>query len=194
MNPNTGKRERIHVDLATLYPTPDVQGSELSFEEVWAMNKGWLNRSWDEEPSADENMPLDENSPEAFAAGRSGGVEALSEGVAEKLVIHRDPGPAMYDENGAAKEAPRVAGEKLMIHRDPEPAIYDENGAAKQAPKVVGEKLMIHRDSGPAMYDENGAVKEAPRGKPKKIRRMEVNETQTSELLNKRLILGGIPR
>ena len=207
MNPNTGKRERIFVDLATLYPTPDVQGSELSFEEVWAMNKGWLNKDWDEEPSVDENMQFDENAPEAYEAGRAGGVEALSKGVAEKLVIHRDAGPGMHDENSAAKPKPageklmihrdpepavydensapkparKAAGEKLMIHRDPEPAMYDENSAPKQAPKPVGQKLMIHRDSEPAMYDENGAVKEAPRGKPKKIRRMEVNETQTSE-------------
>lgn len=220
MNPNTGKRERIHVDLATLYPTPDVQGSELSFEEVWAMNKGWLNRNWDEEPSGDEDMQLDENAPEAFGAGRAEGVEALSEGVAEKLVIHRDTSPAMhgengavkgvpkaageklmihrdaepamYDENSAAKPARKAAGDKLMIHRDPEPAMYDENGPPRQAPKVVGEKLMIHRDSEPAMYDENGAVKEAPKGKPRKIRRMEVNETQTSELLYKRFNLGGM--
>ena len=126
VNPNTGKRERIHVDLATLYPTPDVQGSELSFEEIWARNRGWLDHSWEEEASADENMQLDENSPEVFAAGRGARVDAISKGVSGKLVIHRDADPAMYDENGAVQQAPRG-------------------------------------------------------GKPKKIRRMEVNATQTSE-------------
>lgn len=126
VNPNTGKRERIHVDLATLYPTPDVQGSELSFEEVWAKNRGWLDHSWEDEPSTDENMPLDENSPHAFAAAHSARVDALGKGVAEKLVIHRDPDPAMYDENGAVQQAPKA-------------------------------------------------------GKSKKVRRMEVNETQTSK-------------
>lgn len=134
VNPNTGKRERILVDLATLYPTPDVQGSELSFEEIWARNRGWLDHSW-EESSADENAPFDENSPDAFAAGHGAGVDALSKGVSEKLVIHRDPEPAMYDENGAVQQAPRG-------------------------------------------------------GKPKKIRRMEVNETQTSKPPIKCLSLG----
>lgn len=126
VNPNTGKRERIYVDLATLYPTPDVQGSELSFEEVWAKNRGWLDHSWDEESRAEENMSLDENSPHAFAAAHSARVDALGKGVEQKLVIHQDPDPAMYDENGAIQQAPRGS-------------------------------------------------------KPKKIRRMEVNETQTSE-------------
>lgn len=126
VNPNTGKKERIHVDLATLYPTPDVQGSELSFEEVWAKNRGWLDHSWDKEPGADENMPFDENSPEAFTAGHDARVDAISKGVSQRLVIHRDPDPAMYDENGAVQRAPKG-------------------------------------------------------GKPKKIRRMEMNETQTSK-------------
>jgi checkpoint serine/threonine-protein kinase len=129
MNPNTGKRERIYVDLATLYPTPDVPGSELSFEEVWARNRGWLDDT-EEEADSDEHMQMDENSPQVLEDKHAATVDVISQRVTESLVIHRDA------------------------------------------------------DAGPSMYDENGAVREAPRAaKSKKVRRMEANETQISELL-----------
>ncbi|PKS06585.1 hypothetical protein jhhlp_007333 [Lomentospora prolificans] len=164
INPNTGKKERIFVDLATLYPTPSEAGTELSFEEVWAMNQGWLDRSWDEEPVVDENGPFDENSPHV--------VDAISRDV-EKLVIHRDAENAGSSGKGKmmihrdTENESRRSKEKMMIHRDAE----GEN-------RPVKEKLVIHRDT--EMYDENGAVKEKPRGanKSKKSRMMEVNETQ----------------
>ncbi|KKA30769.1 hypothetical protein TD95_004649, partial [Thielaviopsis punctulata] len=61
MNPRTGKMERIFVDLEMIYPEPDVPGTELSFEEVWARNRGWLGKEWDEEPShMDMEMEADE--------------------------------------------------------------------------------------------------------------------------------------
>lgn len=117
MNPNTGKRERIYVDLATLYPTPDVPGSELSFEEVYARNRGWLDQAWDDASNPDVNMQLDdENSPHAFADEHAASVDAMSRVVTEKLVIHRDDAPAMYDENGAVKEVPR-GGKSKKIKR-----------------------------------------------------------------------------
>lgn len=111
MNPNTGKKERIFVDLATLYPTPNEAGTELSFEEIWAMNRGWLDRSWEEESVMDENVLFDdENSPHVFG-GHASRVETMSRGV-EKLVIHRDVG--VYDENGAVMEKPRASKSKKI--------------------------------------------------------------------------------
>ncbi|SPN96972.1 related to mitotic checkpoint serine/threonine protein kinase [Cephalotrichum gorgonifer] len=177
VNPVTGKRERIFVDLATLYPTPEIPGSELSFEEIWARNRGWLDRPRDEEESdMDESVQNDENSPLAFASsGHGAGVDTKGRGAVGKLAIHRDPAPAMYDENSAGRGATgKGVSQKLVIHRDSENDV--RGGASRGAP----QKLAIHQDSAPAMYDENGAVMEAPRvGKSKKMRRMEVNETQT---------------
>ncbi|KAH6650165.1 Mad3/BUB1 homology region 1-domain-containing protein [Chaetomium tenue] len=88
VNPANGKRERVFVDLRMIYPTPDEPGTELSFEEVWAANKGWLGHEWeDEEPSsfADENS--------------MGEVNSLADRVSQKLTIHRDV--LRLDENGA---------------------------------------------------------------------------------------------
>ncbi|KAK4105286.1 hypothetical protein N658DRAFT_491744 [Parathielavia hyrcaniae] len=88
VNPANGKRERVFVNLRAIYPTPDEPGTELSFEEIWAANRGWLARDWEDEelPSfADENCP-----PE---------VATLAHSVSEKLAIRHDV--IRLDENGA---------------------------------------------------------------------------------------------
>ncbi|KAL2178865.1 Mad3/BUB1 homology region 1-domain-containing protein [Thermothelomyces heterothallicus CBS 202.75] len=88
VNPTTGKRERVFVDLRAVYPTPDEPGTELSFEEVWAANRGWLGHEWeDEEPP----RVSDENSAAA--------VSALADSVSQKLAVHHDV--LRLDENGA---------------------------------------------------------------------------------------------
>jgi len=108
INPQNGKRERIHVNLEAVYPTPEEPGTELSFEELWAANRGWLDVLWDEEDTVDEqHRQTDENSPP---------IEVLSRAVKQKLVIHRDL--VALDENGALKSfsSPKPAkGRKKKI-------------------------------------------------------------------------------
>lgn len=80
----TGKKEYIFVDLAAVYPTPDEPGTEVSFEEIMAANRGWLDYAWEEEEEEQqENVPMQIDE-----------IEEIS-----KLAIHRDT--VMYDENGA---------------------------------------------------------------------------------------------
>ncbi|KAK6864419.1 hypothetical protein PG995_000947 [Apiospora arundinis] len=99
VNPANGKREQIFVNLEAVYPTPEEPGTELSFEELWAASRGWLDARWDEDSFADyqdhqqQNQPSDENSPP--------NVEALTKKVATKLAIHQDV--VELDENGVAK-------------------------------------------------------------------------------------------
>ena len=86
--------------MEAIYPTPEVPGTELSFEELWAANQGWLDVAWDDESIAgaeDEQAPTDENNPN---------VDLLSRKVAEKLVVHQDA--LMLDENGAVKDQARA--------------------------------------------------------------------------------------
>lgn len=92
VNPTTGKRERVFVDLRAVYPTPDEPGTELSFEEVWAANRGWLGHEWpdevlpsSEEPAAAVGVFPDENAPPL--------------GGSQKLTVHHDV--IRLDENGA---------------------------------------------------------------------------------------------
>jgi checkpoint serine/threonine-protein kinase len=83
VNTQNGKRERIYVNLREVYPTPNVPGSERSFEEIWAANHGWLDQVWDDEP------------PETAAAD-----PVLADDLAdEKFHVHTDV--VMLDENGA---------------------------------------------------------------------------------------------
>lgn len=64
INPANGKKERVFVDLQAVYPSPEEPGTELSFEEIWATNRGWLDQTWDDEPVVD--FPVhDENSSRA---------------------------------------------------------------------------------------------------------------------------------
>ncbi|KAI0483028.1 hypothetical protein GGR56DRAFT_686193 [Xylariaceae sp. FL0804] len=105
VNPQSGKRERIFVQLEAIYPTPEEPGTELSFEELWAASRGWLDVNWDDESIVErQGAPADENVPE---------VDLLSRRVAEKLVVHQDV--AMFDENGAIKEQPKAKGRKKKV-------------------------------------------------------------------------------
>lgn len=91
MNPNNGKRERVFVDLRAVYPTPENPGSERSFEEVWAANRGWLDQTWDDDVAEADCAGQDDNTPPD--------VDLLADSVAEKLVVHHDV--VTLDENGA---------------------------------------------------------------------------------------------
>lgn len=104
VHPQTGKRERIFVDLATVYPTPEEAGTELSFEEVMAANRGWLDHGWDDE-SFDISLI-----PEPVDVGD---VERLTKDVGTKLVIHRDTTASVpVDENGAPIKPSKPRGGK----------------------------------------------------------------------------------
>lgn len=154
VHPQTGKKERVFVDLAAIYPTPEEQGTELSFEEIIAGNRGWLDCAWEDE-SIDEKLVAEP----VFVPLRD--IEEISKGTGQKLVIRQDP--IHYDENFVSEPV-------LVPLRD-----------AEEISKGVGQKLVIHQDS--VHYDENGAVMEQPRaprgGKKKKV--IEVNETQISK-------------
>lgn len=92
-HPQTGKRERIFVDLAAIYPTPEEPGTELSFEEVIAAHRGWLDRMWDTDYGHQDHMvPLRD-------------VDILPQETAEGLIIDGDP--MDLDENGVVNEKPR---------------------------------------------------------------------------------------
>lgn len=94
VHPQTGKKEYIFVDLEAIYPTPDEPGSELSFEEVIAAHRGWLDQTWD-----------DENVDESIVAEQLDGyreMKKISRGVDTMLSIHRDE--VLLDENGDIRQ------------------------------------------------------------------------------------------
>ena len=101
VNPANGKKERVFVDLQAVYPSPEEPGTELSFEEIWAANRGWLDCTW-EDDVPDELPAIKEIKPSA--------VDILTEAVSQKLVVHHDV--VMLDENGRIQNYPREGRSK----------------------------------------------------------------------------------
>ncbi|OJJ45422.1 hypothetical protein ASPZODRAFT_134075 [Penicilliopsis zonata CBS 506.65] len=46
INPRSGRRERVFVDLEAVYPDRRNPNHEISFEELRAMNRGWMDMDW----------------------------------------------------------------------------------------------------------------------------------------------------
>ncbi|ORY62312.1 Mad3/BUB1 homology region 1-domain-containing protein [Pseudomassariella vexata] len=100
VNPASGKRERVFVNLEAVYPTPEEPGTELSFEELWAASRGWLDTCWDNNSVADDDDGEEEEEEEEATK-----INVLSQKIATKLVVHQDV--VMLDENGAVKDQPK---------------------------------------------------------------------------------------
>ena len=130
VNPSNGKKERVFVDLRAVYPTPDEPGTELSFEEVWAANRGWLDRDWPDESPGEVDVFGDETLADENAHS-SGNVLALE--AKKKLVVHQDV--VTLDENGAP------IYQTLDIHQDV--VKLDENGAPIYPKSKPRKKKMI---------------------------------------------------
>ena len=97
VHPILGTKEHIFVNLSVIYPTPDEPGTELSFEEIIAFNRGLLDRSWDVD-EVEETLtpdPIREVSE----------IEDISHGFKEKMMIRRDE--PIHDENGHVVQPPQ---------------------------------------------------------------------------------------
>jgi checkpoint serine/threonine-protein kinase len=46
INPRTGRRERVFVDLDAVYPDYKNPNIEVSFEELRAIKRGWMDKNW----------------------------------------------------------------------------------------------------------------------------------------------------
>lgn len=102
-NPASGKKERVFVDLQAVYPSPEEPGTELSFEEVWAANRGWLHQTWEDDGPAEGKYPdNNEFNP-----------SALADRIDTKLVLHHDV--VTLDENGRLPDHHRGAKKKKVM-------------------------------------------------------------------------------
>lgn len=136
-----GRYERIFVNLEAMYPTPEIDGSELSSEELMARERGYLDVRWEPEmPQVSHVVPKQK---------KKGGF-AIFSGEEEAAPAPRELPPS------------RTFEDKM---------------------EISGEN-----DSIP-MVDENGQVIQTTKqGKQRRIKRVEVNATQTSKQA-KRLVL-----
>lgn len=126
VNPVTGKRERVFVDLRVIYPTPDEPGTELSFEEIWAARRGWLDVVWEDER---KKRPLDA----MLTPKRDENMEDLTlEMASTKIVAYHDVlkldenGKPIYPEHKAGRSAKKkkvieVNETQISMHLCPTP-------------------------------------------------------------------------
>ncbi|KAG4028008.1 hypothetical protein MFRU_025g00740 [Monilinia fructicola] len=125
INPKNGRSERIFVDLEAVYPTPDKIGTELSFEELRAAHRGWLDKLWEPELNIPQDKPVSNSSIQESKIS----IETITHQIPEKLVIARDT--TARDKNGP---------EKLVIARDP--VYLDENGAKMEHNRETKHRRM----------------------------------------------------
>jgi len=111
VNPKNGRNEHVFVDLEALYPTPEILGTELCFEELIAGHRGWLNKVWKPENSRKLKIP---SGSQEKTEETNVNIDNISRGVSQKLVISRDT--VMLDENGAKKYQGREGkGRRMKI-------------------------------------------------------------------------------
>ncbi|KAI1828021.1 Mad3/BUB1 homology region 1-domain-containing protein [Xylaria intraflava] len=132
VNPQNGRRERIHVNLEAVYPAPEEPGTELSFEEIWAANRGWLDACWDDESLIDHHP--------AVADENASPVDVLSGAVEQKLIIHRDT--VELDENGTVKDHAKPSkGRKKKVMEVNETQVIKANLDSPSGPKIKKKRF-----------------------------------------------------
>lgn len=102
----------MFVNLEALYPSPNVLGTELCFEEMMARQRGWLNKVWKKEASSSSDSSV--SPPDTAENTSTSSIDIVAREVSEKLTIARDP--VMLDENGVTKEQNREGrGRRMKI-------------------------------------------------------------------------------
>ena len=153
-----GRYERIYVNLEAMYPTPEIDGSEMCSEELMARERGYLDVQWEPElPQVSHVQPKQK---------KKGGFEVFS----------------VDDAAPAPQESPKRKKKGGF-------AIFSGEEEAAPAPREASlsrtfeDKMEIGGEHGQApMLDENGQVIQfVKQGKQRRIKRVEVNETQTSK-------------
>lgn len=77
VNPRTGRRERVFVNLEAVYPDYKNANHEICFEELRAASRGWLKKDWSK-----PKKPLKEI--QTNAAGRSSGVPSATDDITDR--------------------------------------------------------------------------------------------------------------
>jgi len=112
INPKNGRSEHVFVNLEDLYPSPNVLGTELCFEEMMARHRGWLNKVWEPETLSNSGSSL--SLPDTFENVTDSSIGIITHEMSERLIIARDP--IMLDENGVTKEQNREGrGRRMKI-------------------------------------------------------------------------------
>lgn len=110
VNPRTGRRERVFVDLEAVYPDYKNPNHEVSFEELRAISRGWGARNW-----RAPKEPLKEISGNASSADTSPEKD-LPEQFEEKLSVKgAEPEPTDHGMDHDGYEGKAGKARKLKL-------------------------------------------------------------------------------
>ena len=131
MNPKTGKTECVFVNLEAVYPNiSDPMAAELSFEELRAKHRGWMEYDWvairkeemKKSQAGAENRRHDKQSimkepkqragPVTDKSRREGRVQALAAGIEENLVLNDENTPPSQTEIEKVNLAKKIRREE----------------------------------------------------------------------------------
>lgn len=125
----------MYVNLEALYPNSETPKSELSFEEVMAGHRRWLNKIWRQETSSEPNdsLELNHKTNESNSSGDTLGGEISGSLTTNDHVI--------LDENGVAKELTRESkARKMKIKEINETQIIKAKLSSPSGPKMTKRK------------------------------------------------------
>ena len=153
-----GRYERIYVNLEAMYPTPEIDGTEMCSEELMARERGYLDVQWEPElPQVSRVQPEQK---------QKGGFDFFS---GEEPASAPQEAPKPKKKGGFAI----FSGEEDAAPAPREPSLS----------RTFEDKMEIGGENSQApMLDENGQlIQPTKQGKQRRIKRVEVNETQTSK-------------
>ncbi|KAJ5102675.1 hypothetical protein N7532_003204 [Penicillium argentinense] len=144
VNQRTGRRERVFVDLESVYPDRQNPTHEVSFEELRAMRRGWMNKNW-----RTQKEPLKQISGNATGADSltinsniADTEEDLPEQLNQKLSI--DGQQSRQIEQDAQREAKAAKSKKFKVHGDTQTVKmkFDSPSSSKVRRKSTREPTM----------------------------------------------------
>lgn len=118
VNPRTGRRERVFVDLEAVYPDYRDPTNEVSFEELRAIKRGWMGKDW-----RSHKKPLSQISGNSVGADsqpiniKAASIdEDLRDQVDQKLTL--DEQQARLQEQDGRSENKLAKSKKIKVHGD----------------------------------------------------------------------------
>lgn len=86
MNSKTGKPERVFVNLEAVYPNSTNPSEEMSFDELRAAHRGWIDKNWKEE-SMGTPQAISGNAQRPRHSPTHAAVDQLSKDLERKVSI-----------------------------------------------------------------------------------------------------------
>ncbi|CAG8901813.1 unnamed protein product [Penicillium egyptiacum] len=102
INPRTGRRERVFVDLESVYPDRTNPAHEMSFEELRAIKRGWMGKNWRQQKEPLQQISGNVGSTEALP-GKSHSPEELPEHLGQNLAAANHAQSQYQDEGHGGK-------------------------------------------------------------------------------------------